>query len=229
MVSPRRVFRAFPLAIFLLFPTSAEAHGGIETLFFMGVVALLAVIAASILSFIVFFFGIYFIRRRRRRKKGDNSSVGKVSTVFYALIVTIVFMVFSVRWLVGNYMEDSRAESGVLRLMHDPRVTEVPPPGQVVPIRPEDAAKAKRLLKSAEKNRYDRFTLGIMYRRGEGVPQDFAEAYYWLSLSLLQFQADHMYLPGAEGARDDSKRRLTPEQVAAVDDRVMEWQKANPP
>jgi hypothetical protein len=63
--------------------------------------------------------------------------------------------------------------------------------------------------------------LGNMYRMGLGVKQDYAEAYFWLSLALKTPYGSPFW-------RDDVARQLPPEQKAAVDKRVEDWMKSHP-
>lgn len=56
-----------------------------------------------------------------------------------------------------------------------------------------------------------RSRLGLLYMQGLGVPQDFAQAYFWFSLN------------GAEGDTSDAKAHLSPAQVQETDRLVKEW------
>ncbi len=59
------------------------------------------------------------------------------------------------------------------------------------------------------------FNLGLMYRHGQGVPQDIVQAHMWLSLS-----ASHV----ARFARDLLVAgRMTPEQIAEAQKLAREW------
>jgi TPR repeat protein len=61
--------------------------------------------------------------------------------------------------------------------------------------------------------------LGLAYSFGRGVKQDYAEAYFWLTLGI---RSDD------NAPRDAAERHLTPEQKAVVDKRVAAWKKGYP-
>ncbi len=61
------------------------------------------------------------------------------------------------------------------------------------------------------------------YTEGCGVSQDYVEAYFWLSLVAKQRPPENDKTNYAFW-RDDAAKHLTPEQKAAVDKRLMEWQ-----
>ena len=50
--------------------------------------------------------------------------------------------------------------------------------------------------------------LGVMYDKGEGVPEDYVKAYAWFNLAAAQGQED------AVKAKDSLRERMTAEQVA---------------
>ena len=54
-----------------------------------------------------------------------------------------------------------------------PRTPDKPPSGG-----------ARSLRSRAEP--YSQFDLGLLYARGEGVPQDYEEAYFWLDLAACR-------------------------------------------
>ena len=61
------------------------------------------------------------------------------------------------------------------------------------------------------------FNLGNMYANGQGVPQDFSEAYVWYSLSAANNGPEK-----ATTFRDLNRENLTPDQVAAAQKRAKE-------
>lgn len=69
--------------------------------------------------------------------------------------------------------------------------------------------------------------LAGLYATGRGVPQDWAEAYFWYSLNL-ETPREQGYLKMGLGTpevqlRDEAAKHLTPEQIAAVKKRLQEW------
>jgi TPR repeat protein len=56
-----------------------------------------------------------------------------------------------------------------------------------------------------------------MYKEGRGVPQNYAEAYRWLSLAAAQGYAD------AVEDRDNILALMTPAQIAKGQQLVAEW------
>ncbi len=65
-------------------------------------------------------------------------------------------------------------------------------------------------------------SLGQMYRRGQGVPQDFVMAYMWLSLAAPKLE------PFSQVARDRVAKRMTPAQIAQGQKLAREWQAKHP-
>ena len=57
--------------------------------------------------------------------------------------------------------------------------------------------------------------VGIMYAKGEGVPQDFVLAYMWFSLSAAQ--------DGDTNNRDIIAAKMTPAQIAEAQKLAREW------
>ena len=84
-----------------------------------------------------------------------------------------------------------------------------------------EAAKWVRRVE-AEGTPEEQFNLGIAYRDGLGVPKDYLQAHYWLSLAAAT------YPPGKARdavvkARDSNARRLSPEQLEAVRKKAKAW------
>ena len=59
--------------------------------------------------------------------------------------------------------------------------------------------------------------LGRLYVQGLGAPQDFVEAHKWLNLAASRGNAE------AAGERDALAERMTPQQVAAAQERASSW------
>ena len=61
------------------------------------------------------------------------------------------------------------------------------------------------------------FSLGFMYELGQGVPQDYVQAYMWFNLAAAQ---------GTRGAaewREHIAARMTPAQIAEAQKLASEW------
>jgi hypothetical protein len=85
--------------------------------------------------------------------------------------------------------------------------------------------------KSAEKDfAWAQYSLGLMYLVGEGVPVDFAEAYYWLSLAAVGRQIEDGQVEStAAFVLDEVTAKLTADQVRQAQQRIREWQAASRP
>jgi TPR repeat protein len=67
--------------------------------------------------------------------------------------------------------------------------------------------------------------IGGLYRYGgPNLKQDWQEAFFWYSLAANSKVHDPQY----PADRDEVSKHLTAEQVAAVNNRVAEWEKAHP-
>jgi len=77
--------------------------------------------------------------------------------------------------------------------------------------------------------------MGSMYNTGQvgGIPQDYAEAYFWWSLAVRYLKTDgalgDLRVKAITGNRDMAARKITPEQKAIVDKRVQDWKPTLPP
>ena len=61
------------------------------------------------------------------------------------------------------------------------------------------------------------FSLGFMYEKGQGVPQDYVQAYMWFNLAAAQ---------GTKGAaewREHVAAHMTPAQIAEAQKMASEW------
>jgi hypothetical protein len=61
------------------------------------------------------------------------------------------------------------------------------------------------------------FSLGFMYQKGRGVPQDYVQAYMWFNLAAAQ---------GTRGAaewREHIAARMTPARIAEAQKLAREW------
>ena len=89
----------------------------------------------------------------------------------------------------------------------------------IVSCAPSSEDRASRLFqeqfKAAEQGQAEaQYTLGFMYAKGEGVPQDDAEAYTWFAVAVAN---------GPAHAKDNLamvKSRLNQEQLAAAQQRA---------
>jgi hypothetical protein len=64
--------------------------------------------------------------------------------------------------------------------------------------------------------------LGGCYREGQGVPQDYIEAYKWYNLATAQGDKQ------AGGFRDDLSQQMTREQIAEAQRRASALRPLNP-
>lgn len=90
--------------------------------------------------------------------------------------------------------------------------------GQVGPKNATEAVQWYR--RAAEQDLADaQFNLGVMYTEGEGVPENYIEAYKWLSLSRGQGEWDE------EQAQfwDELRSLMTPAQIAGAQRLAAEW------
>jgi TPR repeat protein len=66
--------------------------------------------------------------------------------------------------------------------------------------------------------------LGLMYKEGQGVPQDYVQAYMWLTLAASHCDASEKGLIDAAGAeRDKLAAKMTPAQAAEAQRLAHEW------
>lgn len=75
-------------------------------------------------------------------------------------------------------------------------------------------------------------TIGQMYEQGQGVKQDWREAYYWYSLAVNSLAREDDPSNSAywyKKSKDSSATHLTADQIAAVEKRVQEWKPAQQP
>ena len=86
-----------------------------------------------------------------------------------------------------------------------------------------------RLRKASEQGHAEaQYLLGDMYyARGEGAPEDYAEAYLWFNLAATYADASYRYEYVA--SRDRAAEELTPEQRADAQRRAREFFEATPP
>ena len=61
-----------------------------------------------------------------------------------------------------------------------------------------------------------------MYDQGQGVPQDFVEAYKWVNLAASREMGEGERIVYA-GLRDEAAEQMTPTQVAEAQQRASEW------
>jgi hypothetical protein len=67
--------------------------------------------------------------------------------------------------------------------------------------------------------------LGFAYEKGEGVPQDYAEAYKWFILECSYSSMPTLPSPG-KTALDSLKTKMSPQQIADGMSRSYEWLQA---
>ena len=65
-------------------------------------------------------------------------------------------------------------------------------------------------------------SLGAMYYKGEGVPQDYVEAHKWRNLATSRVAGDTQRQYAR--SRDATAREMTPAQIAEAQRLAREWQ-----
>ncbi|MYD95035.1 MAG: SUMF1/EgtB/PvdO family nonheme iron enzyme [Chloroflexi bacterium] len=88
--------------------------------------------------------------------------------------------------------------------------------------RPAEALEHWRLAADAGDDRA-MLALGRLFVQGLGAPQDFVEAHMWFNLAASRGNA------AAAGERDTLGARMTPQQVAAAQERAAAWQPGDAP
>jgi TPR repeat protein len=61
------------------------------------------------------------------------------------------------------------------------------------------------------------YKLGELYAKGEGVPRDIKEAYYWLQLSTNHGNKDYI------ATRDEIGTQLTSQDIEEIKQRTRQW------
>ena len=85
------------------------------------------------------------------------------------------------------------------------------------------------LRKGAEQGHLNsQFHLGWEYERGELVPQDYSESYFWLELATTANVTDREKLADIVELRDYSQSHLTQSELSNVRLRLQKWVKEHP-
>ncbi len=63
------------------------------------------------------------------------------------------------------------------------------------------------------------FSLGVMYSKGQGVPQDYVQAHMWVNLAAAQG------LEAARNNRDLASKQMPPAQLAEAQRLAREWKR----
>jgi len=78
------------------------------------------------------------------------------------------------------------------------------------------------LLAAAQANKGEaQYELGIAYLKGEGVPQDFVEAYFWLT--LCSATPSVFWSPSPDELAAEAKLQISEEALAKSINRVVLW------
>ena len=89
---------------------------------------------------------------------------------------------------------------------------------------PKDDAAAWYRKAAEQGDANAQFNLGLMYAKGQGVPQDYAAAHKWLNLAASRFPASEVELRNnAVKARKAIAKRMTPAQIAEAQRLAREW------
>jgi TPR repeat protein len=88
----------------------------------------------------------------------------------------------------------------------------------------DDAQTVVWLRKAAEQGHFNsQFALGQAYEAGDvGVPQDYAEAYFWLDLATFGNATDSKRKE-AHKLRNEAASQLTPADLSRVQERARKW------
>ncbi len=83
----------------------------------------------------------------------------------------------------------------------------------------QDYYQARKWYKqaAAQGNAQAQLNLGLLYHRGNGVPQDFVQAHKWYDLAGANGNKD------AASFRDALAKQMTPAQIAKAQRLVREW------
>ncbi len=84
--------------------------------------------------------------------------------------------------------------------------------------------KAARLfLVAAEDGHFKpQYYLGVMYQKGQGVPQNYVLAHMWINIACRYGATDW------EKIREEIEELLTPEQIERAQDMAVKWVEDNP-
>ena len=83
--------------------------------------------------------------------------------------------------------------------------------------------------KPAEQGASDaQMNLSYLYADGQGVPQDYQEAYFWMNIGLAVSNMDEPLYKDAVKYRDSLASHLTPADLSRVQERAREWFEAHP-
>jgi uncharacterized protein len=87
-----------------------------------------------------------------------------------------------------------------------------------------DIIQALALLrKAADQNlQWAQYNLGLMYVMGEGIPPDYAEAYYWLGIAAGGNDTSTVRST-ATFLLDEVAAKLTPEEILEAKQRIRHW------
>ena len=94
-------------------------------------------------------------------------------------------------------------------------------------VQPQPRANSDSVREKAEAGDADaQYILGEMYATGQGVPQDYVQAYFWSSLAASRASGDASRQ--AMDIRDQAAKRLTPEKLKEAQRMTREWEKSHP-
>ncbi len=75
------------------------------------------------------------------------------------------------------------------------------------------------------------YNLGVMYDNGRGVPQDYAEAYFWHELAFVDADSsfDGLDLKDIAKGQTEAASHLTPDELSQVQARAQKWLESHHP
>jgi len=126
-------------------------------------------------------------------------------------------------WVAGDMNSDVCATKAIRSVLNNPTGNGQMPRSTSSTLDHKPSGVPENLWIAANSGDSDaQFYLGILYQDGKGVPQDYAEAYFWLDLAVSG-KPDTVPQEDMIKARDTSASRLTPEVLLQTQTRARKW------
>jgi hypothetical protein len=134
-------------------------------------------------------------------------------------------------WVAGDVNSDACAGNAIRSVLGSPNAAEqksttrsaLSDPAKLPPGIPEALWNAANL-----EDEDAQFDLGHLYAEGEGVPQDYVEAYFWFDIAASGKVPD-LRRNEMVKSRDGSASRLTPSVLLRTQERARQWFEDHPP